>query len=46
MSQQLKQFLADAVDGKNLLINEMSNDPFYKQQCEMLIKDLTPLNLI
>ena len=39
MSQQLKQFLADAVDGKNSLINEMSNDPYYKQQCETLIKD-------
>ena len=41
MTQRLKQFLDDALDGKNVIINEISNDPYYKHQIEVMVKDMT-----
>ena len=40
MSQRLKQFLIDVMDEKNAMINEMSNDLYYKQQFEVMVKDM------
>ena len=41
MTHRLKQFLDDALDEKNVIMNKILNDPYYKQQIEVMVKDMT-----
>ena len=39
MSKRLKQYLVDALDGKNEILNKIANDHHYKEQLESMVED-------
>ena len=39
MSKRLKQYLVDALDGKNKILNKIANDHHYKEQLESMVED-------